>query len=211
MSSRLIILDFDGTLADSLPWFLDVLLDAAPRFGFRRPEPAEYESLRGQDNRAIMRALGVPMWKLPAIARHLRQRALGAPPPPLFPGIAEALTRLAEAGIVLGIASSNVEAQIRRALGPGLAGLIAHYACEASLFGKAARFRRILDESGIPAARALSIGDELRDIAAARDAGLSAGAVSWGYATLEALRSAAPDMIFSAPEDLLELLTPRPG
>ena len=205
MSSRLIILDFDGTLADSLPWFLDVLLDAAPRFGFRRPDPAEYEALRGQDNRAIMRALGVPMWKLPAIARHLRQSALGAPPPPLFPGIAEALTRLAEAGFVLGIASSNVEAHIRRALGPALAGLIAHYACEASLFGKAARFRGILRDSGIPASHALSVGDELRDIAAAREVGAAAGAVTWGYATAEALRRARPDATFDAPGDLARL------
>jgi phosphoglycolate phosphatase len=211
MPPRLLIFDFDGTLADSLPWFLAALDETARRFGFHRPDAAQIEALRGLDSRGIMRALGVPAWKVPAIANDLRRRAAEAPAPPLFPGIETTLARLAEAGVTLAIASSNGSAHIRRALGAALAGRIAHFACDISLFGKAGRFRRILRESGIPAGAAMAVGDELRDIAAAREAGLAAGAVTWGYATAEALRRAGPDAVFEAPGDLARLLMPNPG
>jgi phosphoglycolate phosphatase len=199
---RLVILDFDGTLADSWPWLLGALDETARRFGFRRITPAEAEALRGQDNRAVMRALGVPLWQVPRIAAHIKRLAAEAPPPPLFPGIPDTLRRLSAAGVTVAIASSNTEAQIRRALGPELSGLIGHYAVEASLFGKAKRFRRVLRASAIPAAEAIAVGDETRDIEAAREAGIAAGAVAWGYAWRSLLESRAPDAIFDVPEDI---------
>lgn len=68
------ILDFDGTLADSAGWLLRELNRAAGRFGFRQVGKAEIAMLRGCDNRAIIRHLGVPAWKLPFTAWHLRRR-----------------------------------------------------------------------------------------------------------------------------------------
>jgi phosphoglycolate phosphatase len=201
-SPRLLILDFDGTLADSLPWLRGAIAGAAARFGFRSPGPAELEALRGQDSRAILRALGVPAWKLPAIGLHMRALALAAPPPPLFPGIAAALHAQADRGVTLAIASSNSEAQIRRSLGEDLSARIAHLACDAALFGKAARFRRLLRQAGLRPEEALAVGDEPRDIEAARQAGLGAGAVAWGYATPAALRAARPDAWFETPAEL---------
>ena len=46
----------------------------------------------------------------------------------------------------------------------------------------------------------------LRDIEAARAAGLHCAAVSWGYATEQALRSAAPDLVLSSVAELEEAL-----
>jgi phosphoglycolate phosphatase len=147
-----------------------------------------------------MRALGVPMWKVPRIAAHLKREAETAPAPPLFPGIPALLRRLAAQGVILSVASSNTEAQIRRTLGPELSPLIRHLAAEASLFGKAARFRRILLAAGVPASQSMAIGDEERDIEAARGAGIAAGAVSWGFACPSLLASRAPDALFETPE-----------
>ncbi|WP_269846267.1 HAD hydrolase-like protein [Falsiroseomonas bella] len=197
--------DFDGTLADSWPWLLAALDGLAPRFGFTRPDQAELEALRACDAPTVMRRLGVSRWRLPAIGTELRRLAREAPPPPLFPGVAGMLDRLADAGIALGIASSNSAAQIRRTLGTARSARIAHLAAEASLFGKAARFRRILRESGIAAPQALAVGDELRDIAAAREAGIAAGAVAWGYANPDRLRAEAPDAFFERPEEIARL------
>lgn len=202
MPPRLLILDFDGTLADSWPWLLDQLAPTARRFGQAAPSPAEAEALRGLPAREAIRRLGIPPWRLPAIARHLREAARAAPPPPLFPGIAALLPRLAGAGIRLAIASSNSAAQIARTLGPALDALIAHRAAEAALFGKAARFRRLLRESGTPPGRAMAIGDETRDIEAAREAGIACGAVGWGYARPALLAAARPDALFRSPEEI---------
>src|SRR5690606_19707107 len=129
---KLAIFDFDGTLADSSAWMLVAFAACADKFGFRKLSRDEIEALRGQDNRTIMRTLRVPMWRLPAIAKHVRAMAGEAEPPPLFAGVPEALRELKAAGLTLGIVSSNSEYAIRRALGAELSALIDHYACDAS-------------------------------------------------------------------------------
>jgi phosphoglycolate phosphatase len=207
MPWRLAIFDFDGTLADSLDWMRAAINEAARRHGFRQVSEAEIEMLRGQDNQAIIRHLGVPLWKLPAIAATMRRRmAEQAGEVPLFAGTGGMLRRLAAGGVTLAIVSSNTEANIRRILGPENAALIGHYGCGAAIFGKSARFRRILERSGVPAAQAIGIGDETRDIEAARAAGIASGAVGWGYARAELLRSRAPTVLFGSMEEIVALL-----
>jgi phosphoglycolate phosphatase len=200
MPPRLLILDFDGTLADTWPWFRAILPDAMRHFGLAPITADEAEAMRGEAPRDLLRRLGIPAWRIPAIALHLRRAAQAAPPPPLFPGIPALLHRLRAAGITLAIASSNSAAQIARGLGPELDALIAHRALEASLFGKAARFRRLLRESRTAPGAAFSVGDEARDIEAAREAGIRCGAVTWGYATAARLAAERPDAIFDTPE-----------
>ncbi|WP_207478618.1 HAD hydrolase-like protein [Arenibaculum pallidiluteum] len=204
---RLAVFDFDGTLADSLPWMIHALDGAAQRFGFRRVGPAEIAMLRGQDNRAIVRYLGVPFWKIPLIAAYIRDLAAErANETPLFPGVEEMLRRLSENGIVLAIVSSNAEATIRRVLGPRTADLISFYESRAALFGKAAKFARVLRRSRMPSTDAIAIGDEARDIHAARRTGLAAGAVCWGYAAPELLRSLHPDLVFEQVAEITQAL-----
>lgn len=198
---RLAIFDFDGTLADSRELMLEAIDDAARRFGFRRPAAVDTEALRGQDSRTVLRALEVPLWKLPQIARHIRRVASERPPPALFAGAAAMLRQLSQGQVTLGLVTSNSEANARRALGPAAAG-IEHWACDATPFGKAVRFRRVLRRAGLAPAAGIAIGDELRDIEAARAVGLRCGAVAWGFATPEALAAAQPDMMFTRMEDI---------
>ena len=202
---QLFIFDFDGTLADSGPRMAELINKAAAKFGFRQLSRADIEALRGRDNRAILKEIGVPLWRLPQIASYLRDLVdQEATSPPLFPGIANMLAQLHARGATLALVSSNSEAAIRRALGSSAA-LIDRYACAASMFGKAAKFKRILKATRIAPASAIAIGDETRDVEAARGAGVAAGAVAWGYATPELLRSLEPDHLFTTPADIAAL------
>lgn len=205
MHFRLFIFDFDGTLADSGPWMTEHFNAVAKKFGFRQLSRDEIEAMRGRDSRAVLRELGIPWWRLPQIATHMRAMAEAGPTPPLFPGIAPMLASLHAAGATLALVSSNSEATIRRALGPETAALFHHYACAASMFGKAAKFKRVLKLAKAAPAQTIAIGDETRDIEAARAARLSAGSVAWGYATPDALRAKAPDFLFETPDTIAEL------
>jgi phosphoglycolate phosphatase len=203
----LVIFDFDGTLADSLGWFRGVLNDVARRYRFRRVSEEEFEMLRGCDTRTILAHLGVPAWKLPLIARHMRRLAAeSAGDIPLFPGVKEMLEGLAAAGIGLAVVSSNDEANVRRILGPAAAP-VGRFLCGAGLFGKAAAFRRIRRQSRLPAARILAVGDEVRDIEAAHRTGLHAAAVSWGYATPARLAASRPRLTFRSIDEIAPTLT----
>lgn len=207
MRYRLVIFDFDGTLADSFPWFSSVINDIADRFGFRRVEPHEVDALRTMDARALMRHLGVPAWKMPFIANYVRKRkSQELDQTRLFDGVEAMLQRLADAEIALALVSSNLESNVRAILGAENARLIRTYECGASLFGKAARFRKVLRRSGTPARDAICIADEIRDFDAARKEGIAFGAVTWGYTKTEALLALSPTAIFHSVDEIADRL-----
>ena len=206
MPYRLAIFDLDGTLLDSFAWFLTIVNTVADKHGFRRIEPHQVEALRGKDTREILKLLEVPLWKLPAIGRDMRRlKAAHLDDIALFPGVDAMLRTLTARGVTLAIVSSDNEPNVRRALGVGNAAAISHYACGASLFGKAAKFSRVVKAARIAPEHTICIGDEVRDAQAARRAGLAFGAVTWGFATEAALRAQAPDHVFAKVEDVMHM------
>jgi phosphoglycolate phosphatase len=203
---RLILFDFDGTLADSADWMIRTFNAMAPQFGLRSVTEAEVEMLRGRSNREIVSYLGVPMWKVPRIAAEMTRRvAAQADSISLFEGTGAMLQTLHAAGIRLAIVSSNAEDNIRRILGADNAALISDYDCGASLFGKSSKLRNVLRRSGIAPREAICIGDETRDIEAAREAGMDSGAVLWGYAKPDVLRTFQPSRTFESMSSLAAL------
>jgi len=211
MPYSLVILDLDGTLVDSFPWFLRNVNDVADRFGFRRVAEGDVEALRHASTREILSRLEVPLWRLPVIARHMRRlKAEQAASIALFDGADTMLRNLAEAGLRLALVSSDSEANARVKLGEA-ASLFDYYDCSASIFGKPAKFRRILARTGVDAAQTIAIGDETRDIEAARAAGTACGAVTWGYAAPNALKALGPDVIFERMDDIARSLIANCG
>lgn len=202
---RLVVLDFDGTLADTFPWFCGVLNGVADRYRFRCIAPHEIDEFRALSARQIIARLGVPRWRLPLIARHMHGLAArDAASLRLFPGIAEMLEALSDAGVALAVLSSNAEPTIRRVLGPTNAARIGAYACGASVFGKARRLRALLGREGHAPGEVLCIGDEIRDLDAARALGCDFGAVAWGYTDAAALAAAGPDRMFAEPTEIVD-------
>lgn len=198
MKYKLAIFDFDGTLADSFPWFVRIIGDVADKYKFRRIAPEEIDDLRLLDNRKIIEHLQLPMWKMPLVARDMRRRMTrDISEIALFPGVGEMLRELAAQGIASALVTSNSEANARAVLGAENARLIKYYSCGAGLFGKAAKLRRVLRESRTSAAEAIAIGDEIRDLEAARAENIAFGAVLWGYARPESFKNYAPEELFA--------------
>ena len=203
---RLAIFDYDGTLADSLPWFRSVFQELIARFDLAPVSADELDGLRGLPGREIMARLKLPMWKLPAISRDMRRRKLAAAGEiSLFDGVPKLLADMQGRGIQTAIVSSDSEASVRLGLGPSV-GLIASFDCGASVFGKHHKFRRVARRLDINPADTICVGDELRDIDAARAAGMDSGAVAWGYALPAALQAAGPTHFFDTIEEMTRRL-----
>lgn len=203
------IFDFDGTLADTFTAFTRIVNHLADELGFEPIRKDEVEDLRRKDARAIMKRLGIPAWKLPFLANRMRTLlASEASGISLFSGAGDCLQTLKDRGVKLSIVSSNAELTIRRVLGPDLAGLVDAYACNASLWGKPGKLRKVLRASGIEGAHAIYIGDEIRDARAARSVDIAFGAVSWGYAPLDAHLPHEPNEVFADFYDLASKVKP---
>lgn len=210
---RLLIFDFDGTLADTFPFFLRTMDVLADEFGFRRIDPSQMDSLRGLGARQMLRHVGLPLWKMPRVAaRFIQLMSARIEEVALFDGIDALLRRLAGHGCELAVVTSNSRDNVRRVLGQEAAALFAHYECGAAIFGKRARLERVVKRSGVAREQVLCIGDELRDAEAARAAGLAFGAVGWGYTRLDALRALAPEAVFERVEDIAgHIISPMPA
>jgi phosphoglycolate phosphatase len=206
MAYRLALFDFDGTLADSFPFFAAVFGEVADRHGFRRVEPHEVPALRRCGAREIMAHVGMPAWKLPLVARSfiglMRENPAAVP---LFEGVGDMLEHLSQRGLVLAIVSSNSRENVERVLGPDNARLIAHYECGVSIFGKRSRLRTVLKRSGIAQADAILIGDQSTDLDAAHAEKVDFGAVAWGYGDIEALKALEPKFAFEHVSDITRI------
>lgn len=205
---KLVIFDSDGTLADSLPWLETAFNEVAARHGFSPVTEVNREELRALAPRHLLQHLKIPFWKIPTLVAGVRRRmAEHIAQFSLFDGIAGSLQSLHRSDITLGIVSSNSRQNVRHILGPENAALIRHYACGASVFGKALKLRALLKASGIPARQAIYIGDEIRDAEAARKAGMAYGAVAWGYHSLQTLRAQKAEEYFQKPREIGQKLT----
>jgi phosphoglycolate phosphatase len=203
---RLAIFDFDGTLADSLPWLNASFDDMVARFNLTPVPAEEREVLRGMSAREIMARLNVSMWQLPAIVSDMRKRKLAAASEiSLFADIPAMLAELQGRGVKIAIVSSDSEASVRQVLGPTTR-LITRFDCGAAMFGKHRKFRRVAKRLGVGPSETICIGDEIRDIEAAKAAEMDSGAVTWGYALPAALQAAGPTHLFNSIAEITERL-----
>ena len=72
-------------------------------------------------------------------------------------------------------------------------------------FGKVTKLKKILNKSGIDSKYSIFIGDEVRDVEAAKKAKISSGVVSWGYNKIQTLKEKTPDEVFLNINDIFEI------
>jgi phosphoglycolate phosphatase len=211
MRFSLLIWDFDGTLADSLALALELFNRSSAVWGYR--PVTDVEAVRHLSARQFMRQHGISWWRLPRLVRYFHAEAAAyASQLRLYPPVAEMLPPLREAGLRFGILSSNSEANIRATLrANGQEEAFEFIASCPRLFRKGSALRRLVRRLDVPRERILYLGDEVRDITAARKAGVAIAAVSWGFHALPVLRAAQPDFLLTHPHQLWDVLAAVPA
>ncbi len=204
---KLVIFDFDGTLVDSYPWFQNSFNLAARKFRFKEVEAHELETLRSLDSKGIIKYLSIAWWKIPFIAAYMRRKFNREAQQILpFKDYEKLLRSLHEAGYSLALVTSNSLINVQAILNKEVLKYFHSLHCGVSIFGKRQIYKKLLTKFKLHPSECLSIGDECRDIEAASFIGMSSGAVLWGYASAEALRSKKPTFIFETFTDISEVL-----
>jgi phosphoglycolate phosphatase len=163
---------------------------------FRDPGPEGLRALRELPMGQVLSELGVAWWKVPLLlwrARVLLHREDDGIA--LFPGIAELLRELDGAGVEWGILTSNGHQVVRATLERAGAPEPGWLETGLGLGGKASRLRRMAGRLDVRPADLLLVSDELRDLDAARAAGVPVIAVGWGYSSPEALEGAGARVV----------------
>lgn len=209
--NKLIILDLDGTLVDSLA---DIHAAANHMLTFFGIAEATKETVRGfvgdgtrvfverllagNDQRDTDRALRV-------FHDYYRAHSLDQTHP--YPGMDRVLDELEATGWTVGVLS-NKDTHLCKAVISQLPELTGRFSF---VFGGDSFDRRkpspepverILKMTGINRERAVMVGDSSNDVGAGQNAGIHTIAVSYGFTDREELMALAPDRIVDVPVDL---------
>lgn len=199
-----IIFDFDGTLADTLDVIVTITNELAEEFGYPAADIEDLADVQNMSSREIISQSGVSIFKLPKLLRRVKEELRNyLDDIALFPGVRKALFDLRYEGyklyIVTSNAKENVEFVFRR---EGVLELFHGIYSGSTLFGKHHIINRLIKREKLDRKRAIYIGDETRDIDAAKKAKIKSVAVTWGFNSIDALVKHRPDRILQAPEEM---------
>jgi phosphoglycolate phosphatase len=206
-NSKLIIFDFDGTLADTLDALLRIVNRLAPEFKYQQISTEQVDSFKYLTPWEVIKLSKVSLWKLPFLLKRVKEEfPREVCHVKLFPGVVELLLSLKYRGYRLGIVSSNSEANIRSLLNQNNLEHLFDFVTTGSTFGKGKVIERMMKKYNCAKSDAIYIGDEIRDIQAARSIKIRIVAVAWGFNAAATLRDRQPDAIITKPKALLNAL-----
>lgn len=202
---KTVIFDFDGTLVDSFLPGLKLVNSIASEFGFKTVAANEVARCRNMSPADLMRFLQVPIHKLPLIIKRLRKDiAKDLPNINIVKGVSDCLRELQNAGASLGIVTSNAKENVRICLEQNeVFSFFDFLYSSTNIFGKHRTLGRVLKKRNLKTEDAVYVGDESRDIQAARKCNIRVIAVDWGLQSRAQLISLKPDFLASAPMDIV--------
>ncbi len=195
---RLIVFDWDGTLADSAAPIAAAIRAACVAVG--RPMPSERDARYviglGLADALAHVAPGLSPDETRELAAQYRRHYLDREPAiPLFDGVPQLLADLDASGFLLAVATGKTRAGLDRAIAKnGLAGRFHATRCADEGFPKPNpdMLLAVMDRLGADPRDTLMIGDTTHDLDLARNAGAHALAVAYGAHPLEGLAARDP-------------------
>ena len=208
MTVRIILFDFDGTIADTLDSIVKITNRLAGEFGYKKTTQEEVEYMRNMNSMQIIKTSGIPIFKVPFLLQmvklELNHEIQNLKP---IPGMLEALQILSNKEYKLGIVTSNSLENVKGFLERNdMNKLFSFIHAGSTLFGKNKAIKSFLKKEGVSPEKVIYVGDETRDIEAARKAKIKVIAVSWGFNSKAVLSKHNPDLAINQPQDLIEAI-----
>jgi phosphoglycolate phosphatase len=190
-----LIFDFDGTICDSFNLNLKIANEYLTRFKKKLIDSKEF---REKGIEEIIKDYKLNKLQiLIYIYRGRRELAKHISELETFEGMPEVIKKLSGTNR-LGILSSNSKKNIEIFLkNNNLDKYFDFIQSNSNLFGKAETLKKLKPD--------FYIGDEVRDIEAAKKVGIKSIAVSWGFAGKNLLKKYKPDYLISDPKALLSM------
>lgn len=201
MLNKILIFDFDGVISDSLVMQIDTVNSFAEKYNYQKiKSPNQYRRYTMQE---IIEKIKIPKDKSEEIAQLIKKTsANNYSKVRLFPGIKNVLVDLAK-NYNLYILSSNGKKAINIFLKKEkMTNVFKDVYSTNGLFDKHIVLDQIISKYKFDKNNIAYIGDECRDIEAAKKSKIKTIAVCWGYDSGKKLKSLKPDMVCSKIEKL---------
>ncbi|KAB8317381.1 HAD-IA family hydrolase [Tolypothrix campylonemoides VB511288] len=208
MTQKVIIFDFDGTIADTVDALVSIANRLAQEFGYIPITQEELALLRNLSSREIIKYSGISILKIPFLVKkvksELKNKIKELKP---ISGIKETLVVLNNNGYRLGIITSNSQDNVTDFLRVNdLDNLFDFVYSGVTIFGKTTIINNVLKQKQIKTQEVIYVGDETRDIEASKKANIKVIAVTWGFNSQEVLAKQNPDFLIHHPYELFEVI-----
>lgn len=204
---KIIVFDFDGTIADTFPEAVRVLNEILPGFGLRKVTSGDLKIFRSKGARKTLKELKIPWLKIVRINKEvlleLKKRVEFLE---LIKGMNEVLKELKKKGYVLGILTGNIRESVEKFLNKNDLDIFDFIYSGGSILGKHVVVKRMMKSQKFKNNDFVYVGDEVRDIEACKKVGVKIISVAWGFNDYAALKKYKPDWLIKKPGEMLKVL-----
>ncbi|MBP9855081.1 MAG: HAD-IA family hydrolase [Candidatus Omnitrophica bacterium] len=207
MKKQILLFDFDGTIADTFMQIVEISNRLSPEFKFKLIHPHEIDILKHNTLEETIEYLHVPKLKIPRIllrARAELHKDINSIKP--IKHIEEVLHKLKQQGFYMGIITTNSVKNVREFLQAHDLDFFDFISSTSKVFGKSNSLKTLIRKKKLKIEHAYYVGDEIRDIQAAKRAGIKMIAVTWGFNAKDILQKHNPDYLISTPSELVKIL-----
>lgn len=203
---KMLIFDFDGTIADTFAHTMKITNILSDEFKFKKVHDHEIEFLKGKTIQEIIKHLNVPVLKIPNIVAKARtelHKDIESIEP--IEGLKTILPLIKQANIQMGILTTNSRENVEKFLKVNGMEIFDFIHSTSRVWGKNHGLRKLMQQHHLTAEDLLYVGDETRDIEAAKKEGIKVIAVTWGYNSHAILEAFSPDFIAHTPDELFNI------
>ncbi len=204
--TKIILFDFDGTLADSILNQLEIYNFLAKKYGGTIIRQDEISKLRDYSVRQLINWMKIPWWRLPQLLSEARELLKTKPIPPIVADIDKVIMNLYQHNYQLGIVTSNSGEYVQEFLNQhNLLSYFSLISSEPDLFKKNEKLINLVKQNNWLKSEVVYIGDEVRDAQAAKKAGVCFVGVSWGLNSFKTLLQTSAVKVVKQPIELNKL------
>lgn len=208
MTIKVILFDFDGTLADTHDTIVEITNRLSAEFGYQPVAEAELSKLKHLSSREIVRYSKISLFKIPFLLKRV-QEELGKQISKIKPisGMEATLVQLKNREYQLGIITSNLRENVLSFLREKNWQLLFDFICQGkTIFGKHRVLKKFIKQNYFQAEEVIYVGDETRDILAAKKSKIKVIAVEWGFNSPEVLAKHKPDFLIKNPQEIMAVI-----
>jgi phosphoglycolate phosphatase len=209
---KYVIFDFDGTIADTLPFSFQKFLEMARLLNIEDLTDKEIiKEIRSKSYQELLKDNFKRSWlKIPFIINVIKNMQVELEKEmhniKFFSGMKKFLFNLKKEGYKLAIISSNRVENINKFIKHNDLDIFDFVHGKTDLFGKSGYLGKFLTDFKLDKSEVVYVGDEIRDVEACKKTGIKIIGVSWGLHTVEALNKAGVDYIVEKPSEILGII-----